>query len=192
MPKVEVPLYLQPHIDFCVPTCIKMVLDSLRLAHGEKIPRLSIRTIRKTVRTQEGRGTTFDDIDRINQRLLPSIPSVKFCPEFPCEWSTVGKENREGRPIIAWLWIPDDRDPQRIRGCGHSVVITDLDESLGEVFYNDPLKGECKEDTGSFISKWEHEAVNRTLIRVEVGERKQREISEFAVGYEDEEENEPE
>lgn len=68
------------------------------------------------------------------------------------------------------------------------MVITDLDLPLGEIYYNDPLKGSCKEDMGSFISKWEHEEVNRSLVRAEVGERAQREMVEYSEKFEEEEE----
>jgi hypothetical protein len=188
MPRIEVPLFLQPRPDYCVPTCIKMVLESLRLKHGEKVPRLSIKTIARIVKTEVGRGTSFDDIPRVNTRMLPSIPSLKFYAEFPCPWDDIIRENKEEKPIIAWMWLPNSKDPTGERGCGHSVVITDLDLSLGEIYYNDPIKGVCQEDMGKFISKWEHEAVNRSLIRVEVGERAQRDLSEYSIEFEKEEE----
>jgi hypothetical protein len=101
----------------------------------------SIKTIARIVRTEVGRGTSFDDIPRINTRLLPSIPSVRFYAEYPCAWDDIVKENNEGKPIIAWVWLPDSRDPSGERGCGHSVVITDLDLSLGEIYFNDPIRG---------------------------------------------------
>jgi hypothetical protein len=165
-----------------------MVLESLRQKHGEKVPRLSIKTIARIIKTEAGRGTSFDDITRVNTRLLPSIPSIKFYAEFPCPWDNIIKENGEEKPIIAWVWLPNNRDPTGERGCGHSVVITDLDLSLGEIFYNDPLTGVCREDMGKFISKWEHEEVNRSLVRVEVGERAQRVLGEYSIEFEEEEE----
>lgn len=99
MPKVEVPLFLQPHIDYCVPTSVKMVLESLRLKYGEKVPRLSTKTIARIVRAIPGRGTSFEDITRINARLLPSIPSVKFFAEYPCPWDDIVRENSERNPL---------------------------------------------------------------------------------------------
>jgi hypothetical protein len=42
---------------------------------------------------------------------------------------------------------------------------------------------------GTFISKWEHQAVNRSLNRVEVGERAQRDLSEYSIKFEEEEES---
>lgn len=187
MPKVEVPLFLQPHPDYCVPTCIKMVLESLRNKYGNGIPLLSIKIIAKAIKTIIGEGTSFDFIHEINARLLTSVPSVKFLAKFPCKWDEVIEENNEGKPIIAWIWLSDSRDPTGEKGCGHSVVITDIDVSLGEIFYNDPLKGLCKEDIGTFISKWEHEVVNQSLIKVEIEDRAQRYLPEYSEEVEEEE-----
>lgn len=103
-----------------------MVLAYLRATYGETIPILSIKTIAKIVKTTKGSGTAFDDIQRINERLLPCIPSVRFVPEYPCEWEEIMKEYNESKPIIAWMWLSDNRDATGIRGCGHSVVIFDI------------------------------------------------------------------
>lgn len=144
------------------------------------------------MKTTKGSGTAFDDIQRINERLLPCIPSVRFVPEYPCEWEEIMKEYNESKPIIAWMWLSDNRDATGIRGCGHSVVIFDI-LPQGLICYNDPIHGVVSEDTGTFISKWEHEDVNRTLVKVKVGDRTQRDMSEYLIetieGEEDEASN---
>lgn len=104
MVKLNVPLFRQPHPEYCVPTCVKMVLEHLRQRYGNKIPRLSISTIAETIGTLVGGGgTTFDDVTRINEKLLPSEPSVEFSPEYPCEWKEIVEENEKRKPIIAWI-----------------------------------------------------------------------------------------
>jgi len=183
MVKLNVPLFRQPHPDYCVPTCLKMILEYLRERYGNKVPRLSISTIAETIETLVGGGgTTFDDVTRINERLLASEPSVEFSPEYPCEWREIVEENEKGKPIIAWIWLSSDRaSDNREHGCGHSVVIFDINVSEGVIYYNDPIHGNVDEDIGRFISKWEHEDVNKTLIKVKVGERVQRKIPEYAM-----------
>jgi len=183
MVRLDIPLFHQPHPDYCVPACIKMVLDYLRQRYGNKIPRLSISAIAETVLAQtEGGGTSFDDIIRINEKLLTSEPSVEFAPKYPCEWEEIVEENTKGKPIIAWIWLSDNRG----HGCGHSVVIFDINVSEGVIYYKDPIHGDIEEDVGQFISKWEHEDVNKTLVKVKVGERVQRKIPEYAMEREEE------
>jgi CRISPR/Cas system-associated endoribonuclease Cas2 len=59
------------------------------------------------------------------------------------------------------------------------VVIYDVNESTGEIYYNDPAQKPRCEDVASFISKWEDENVQRSLISVEVEKRKQTKIQEY-------------
>jgi len=162
---------------------MKMVLEHLRNIYGNKIPRLSIKTIAKIVRAEIGGGTVFQDVVRINEALLSAEPSVEFIPEYPCDWKEIVEENEKGKPIIAWVWLSDNRG----HGCGHSVVVFEIDRSEGTIYYNDPAHGVIEEDIGKFISKWEHEDVNRSLIKVKVGERIQRKIPEYLKEIEEEE-----
>lgn len=174
MVRLNVPLFRQSTPHHCVPACYKMVLEHLREAHGEKIPKLSIKKIAQIIRTEIG-GTRWVNLTRINEALLTSFPSVEFVPEYPCDWKEVENENTKGKPIIVWIWLSDDRG----LGCGHSVVVFDIDRSEGVVHYNDPARGIIHEDIGTFISKWENENVNKSLIKVKVGERIQRKLPEY-------------
>jgi len=183
MVKLDVPLFRQPHVDYCVPACIKMVLEYLRNIHGDKVPRLSIKTIAKTIRTEVGKGTVFHDITKINEMISSSLPSVDFVVEYPCEWDEIVEENENRKPIIAWIWLSDNRG----HGCGHSVVVFDIDRSEGVIYYNDPALGVVQEDIGKFISKWEDENVNSSLIKVRVGEKIQRKLPEYSIEIEKEE-----
>lgn len=152
-----------------------MVLEYLRSVHGNKIPRLSIKRIAQVVGAVRGKGTVFHDVAKINEELRTAIPSVEFVPGYPCDWKEILEENEKGKPIIAWLWLSDNRG----HGCGHSVVIFDVNPSEGSIHYNDPARGVTKEEIGKFISQWEQVDVNRSLIKVKVGEKIQREIVEY-------------
>ncbi len=53
-------------------------------------------------------------------------------------------------------------------GTGHSVVITDVDREKGVVTFNDPAVGLRELDVVTFISQWENENVDKTLILLEI------------------------
>jgi len=180
--RLDVPFFGQPDPDYCVPACIKMVLEHIKNVYDGKIPRLSISNIATSIRTRKGRGTSFDTIKEINELLSGSEPSVEFFPEFPCEWEEVEEENDNRNPIIAWKWLSDNRGG----GTGHSVVVIDVNHDEGIIVYNDPLVGEKNEDVGSFISAWEDENVNRTLIKVRIGMKIQKKIPDYPIKAEEE------
>ena len=64
-------------------------------------------------------------------------------------------------------------------GTGHSVVITDVDPKNGIVTFIDPAMGEKTQDIVTFISQWENENVDKTLILLEFERRKQKLVSEY-------------
>ena len=180
MPRINVPLYRQPHPDYCVPACMKMIIDYLRQVYGEKeIPNVPINKIAKQIRTdtRSGGQTTIDNISLINDSLVTSNFCIRFIAKYPSEWKTVLKENEKGNPVIAWIWITDKRNSNI--GCGHSVVIIDIDREKGVVTVNDPARGQRNENVVTFISQWENENVDKTLILLEVEKRKQTKLQEF-------------
>jgi hypothetical protein len=169
VPKINVPLFRQPHPDYCVPACIKMVIDYLRQVYGdEEIPNLPISKIAKQIKTDTKNGgqTTIDNVPLINNLLNTRNFHIRFSPKYPCDWKTVIQENENGKPVIAWIWN-SDKNNQAI-GTGHSVVITDVDREKGMVAFNDPAIGLRKTDTITFISQWENENVDKTLILLEI------------------------
>ena len=52
MTELNVPLWGQPTRNYCVPTCLKMILEFLRQKYGDAIPKLSISQIARIVNTQ--------------------------------------------------------------------------------------------------------------------------------------------
>lgn len=137
---------------------------------------MSISTIARTVETEIGGGTLFHNVTLINERLISKKLYVRFVPRYPCDWKDIEDQNDRRKPIIAWIWLSGDSGT---RGCGHSVVIVDIDRSGGMIHYIDPARGEIVESIVEFISKWENENVNRSLYMVEVERREQTRITEY-------------
>jgi len=162
-------MFRQPHPDYCVPACIKMVLDYLRQVYGDnEIPNYSISRLAKQMKTdaKSGGQTIIDNIPLVNELLTTRNFNIRFVPIYPCEWKSVLKENENGKPVIAWIWDPDKNDPNI--GTGHSVVITNVDKENGIIFLNDPARGQISLDVVTFISQWENENVDKTLILLEI------------------------
>jgi len=177
--RVDVPFRRQPNGDYCVPTCIWMVNEYLRKKYGEKeIRKLSVKKIAKQILTKLGGGTEFKNISLINKIYTSKKYRITFNPQSPRSWSDIIEENKNQKPLIAWIWLSND---EGTRGVGHSVVICDIDKSRGDIYYNDPAKKPMRrEDIASFISKWENENVNCAIITVEVEKRKQTQIPEYS------------
>ncbi len=169
MPKIDVPLFRQPHPDYCVPACIKMVIDYLRQVYGDaEIPNYLVSKIARQIKTDAKNGgqTILENVALINDLLSTRNFHIRFISKYPCEWKTVIQENENGKPVIAWVWNADRNDPTI--GSGHSVVITDVDRENGTVDFNDPAVGFRKLDIVTFISQWENENVDKTLILLEI------------------------
>lgn len=179
-------MFRQPHPDYCVPACLKMVLDCLRQLYGSnEIPNYSISKLAKQIKTDAKNGgqTILENVSLVNDLLKTRNFRIKFTPTYPCEWKTILKENGNGRPVIAWIWDADKNKPEV--GTGHSVVVTDVDKENGVIFLNDPARGQISMDIVTFISRWDNENVDKTLILLEIGENnpvdrlKQKKLSEF-------------
>ena len=156
-----------------------MIVDHLRKIYGEdEIPSYLISKIAKKMKTDAKNGgqTMIDNVPLVNDLFVTKHFKIKFIPKYPCDWRTVEAENNKYNPVIAWIWTTDKKDPTI--GTGHSVVVTNVDPE-GIVEFNDPARGEQKLDTVRFISQWENENVNKTLILVEVEKRNQTELPEF-------------
>ncbi|MGD0496207.1 MAG: C39 family peptidase [Candidatus Bathyarchaeia archaeon] len=164
---LEVPVVYQEDDFSCVPACIKMVLEFVRTQNpGAYVPNVETREIGETIGTDE-LGTSLDDVKKINDKLLKTVPSVEFVTEMNCSFFEIEKEILQGKPVIAWIKIP----------YSHSVVVTGLDTTLLIVYYNDPQRGKRQMEMGKFISCWGE--VDNTLIKVKVGEKLQRIMPEY-------------
>ncbi len=169
MTELDVPLWGQPARNYCVPTCLKMLVEFLRQTFGDAIPRLSISQIARIVNTQWD-GTAPKEVENINKYF-----EAKLCIEFKAEYMRrfpeIQKELKEGRPVIAWL--NSQKPPDKL---WHAVVVRGFDEANFVVF-NDPW--DCKrktEEVGVFISKWGTEA---KMVRLLISKEKQSSLIEY-------------
>lgn len=165
-------MFGQPTVYYCVPACIKMVLEYARKKYGKEIPRLSIKTIARVVGTTID-GTAPKDVENMNERLSKAVPSVEFKTEFLSRFPEIVKElNDEENPVIAWINCVEPPDT-----VWHAVVVTGFDPETNTIFYNDPEGSvKKKEEVGIFINKW---GVSGRLVKVLIGKKLQRHINEW-------------
>ena len=165
---LEVPIIYQETDFSCVPVCIKMVLEFIRSQNTDGyIPDIDVNEISETIGTDE-LGTSLDNVKKINEKLLKTVPSIEFVTEMNCSFSEIEEEVLHGKPVVAWARLP----------FSHSVVVTGVDTTLLVVYYNDPQKGKKQMEMGRFISCWGE--MDNTLIKVKVGEKLQRIMPEYA------------
>jgi ABC-type bacteriocin/lantibiotic exporter with double-glycine peptidase domain len=152
MPKLNVPSWGQPSPNYCVPACIKMILEYLRQDYGDNIPRLSLSRIARIVETKWD-GTSPKDVENINKYLETKV-CIKFKAQFMGHFQDIEKELREKRPVIVWVNIAPA--PNLL---WHAVVVRGFDPDTNSVFFNDPWDNrEKSEEVGVFIQKWSTEA----------------------------------
>lgn len=170
----------QPRQNYCVPACLKMVLEYARERNGPGIPLLSIKTIARAVKT-EFEGTAPKDVENLNRLLYRSKPSVKFKAEFMSRFPTIERELREYRPVIVWM---NSVDPPDI--VWHAVVVSGFLPENNRVLLRDPENKELKNlEAGVFVSKW---GLQARLIKVIIGEKEQTHIVDWATVTSTEEE----
>ena len=120
-------------------------------------------------------GTEYDAIEKINKLVEKSIPSVEFKRDstYP-QWDSIVEDLGDKKPVVIWIECKD----QLGHPYGHSVVVDGYINN--KVLYKDPLHGDMEEGIDTFLSKWD--AMDRYAIRVKVGERKGRKLTEFMSG----------
>jgi ABC-type bacteriocin/lantibiotic exporter with double-glycine peptidase domain len=180
VPKISIDNFRQPHPDYCVPACIKMIYDHLRKIYGEdELPAVLISKIAHTMKTDTKYGgqTIIDNVSLVNKLFETKRFCIKFIPKYPCEWKIAIDENLKGNPVIAWIWDSNKNEPEK--GTGHSVVITNINRDLGTVELNDPARGQRSVNIIEFISQWENENVNRTLILLQVERKVETKLQDF-------------
>lgn len=172
MVELNVPMFGQPIFYYCVPTCVKMVLEYVREKHGKtRIPRLSIKRIANVVKTTVD-GTAPRDVENMNEALSGAVPSVEFEAKFLSRFPEVIEELNGERPVIVWINVVEPPDIVL-----HAVVITGFDPETNKVFFNDPDGAvEKTEEVGIFVRKWGDYA---RLVKVLIGRKQQRHINEW-------------
>lgn len=157
--------------NLCVPLCLKMVLEYLATATGNtNLSALSVKQIARAVHTKPD-GTDFEDVDDINLKLEKIVPSVEFeVNDKRYDFKAIESELARRTPVIAWLYLKD------ADGSGwHSVVVTGYDRINQRIMVNDPWRGQLSMTVGDFMREWH----NQMLIRLKLGTRIQRRITEF-------------
>jgi len=174
MVKLNVERFGQPQPYQCVPTCLKMVLEYIRANHGNKIPRLSIKTISRIVKTTKD-GTIPKDVERMNEALRKANPSIEFEVKLLSRFPEILQElNENNNPVMVWI---NNVEPPDI--VWHAVVVIGFNPETNEVYYNDPWdNSEKSEDAGIFSKKW---GVQSRMVKVLIGKKKQRHVDEWAL-----------
>lgn len=170
MTELNVPLWGQPARNYCVPACLKMLLEFLRQNYGDAIPKLSISQIARIVNTQWD-GTAPKDVENINKYFEAKL-CIDFKAEYMRRFPEIQKELTEERPVITW--INSQKPPDTL---WHAVVVRGFNES-NFVVYNDPW--DCKrktEEVGIFINKWGTEA---KMVKLLISKEKQSYLYEYS------------
>ena len=174
--RLDVPLEKQEEDYTCTPVCMKMVLEYIRDKFSEGLPDLDSSIIAKTIKTKasadEG-GTTFENIELINEKLKKTRPSLRFVAVWGQNFSEIKDELENDHPVIAWVMMPSSQGDYP-----HSKVITGIDDEEKLLIYcNDPVYEREDIPLTKFYNMWER--AYRILIKVEIGEEKQRSIEEW-------------
>jgi ABC-type bacteriocin/lantibiotic exporter with double-glycine peptidase domain len=175
MTSLDVPLIFQEDDHSCTPVCMKMVLEFVRRKFTQGIPDLDVPEVADAVRASaDDGGTTFENIELINELLLDAKPSLEFVAGSGHSFDEIKEELGEPNrlPVIAWITVPS---PQG--SFNHSIVITDIDEEKLIICLNDPVYGKETMSIREFMQMWEQSF--RILIRIRIGERKQRLMKEY-------------
>jgi predicted double-glycine peptidase len=150
-----------------------MVLEYMRDRIHEGFPELDVATISETIKTSadEG-GTTFENIKLINEKLKKTMPSLEFIAGSSHQFEEIKEEIKNDRPVIAWVTMPSPHGD-----FNHSIVITGYDDEKLLIYCNDPVYGRENMPIRKFMDIWENSF--RILIKIQIGEKKQRLIEEY-------------
>lgn len=178
----EISITLQQDDYSCAPYCIKMILDYLSQIY-DSIPNIEPNEIAECIGTTEMGTPSGSNLDNINGLLTRCVPSIEFYRDTSHpRWASIVKDLSGNKPTILWILCEDAAG----RYFEHSVVVTGYKNR--RVIYIDPIYGRREESVDTFLEKWED--VDRFAIRLRVGERIERKLTEYILngneGVEDE------
>lgn len=139
-----------------------------------EVPSFEIAEIARTIRTNET-GTLLGNVRKINVALEKAIPSVEFSVDFKShQFREIEKELANSRPVIAWLFVKEGN-----RRYEHTLVVRGYDKEKQLVAVNDSLRGNGPSEVpiSKFMEEWE--GAGGTLIKLRVGARVQRKLTEY-------------
>ncbi|WGM90694.1 MAG: papain-like cysteine protease family protein [Candidatus Bathyarchaeum tardum] len=159
----------------CIPRCVKMVLMFIKNFYPQgRVPDFDLEEIGKIIDTRAD-GTYPNMILNLNSvpEVLAAIPSIEF--EYALKWHTLTEletEIGDGQPPIVMIDLKDDQ-----HRCKHAVVITEVNESTNQVYFNDPIYGERSMYIPDFLASWD--SWDREVVKIKIGKKKQRMLEEF-------------
>jgi hypothetical protein len=163
---MDVPVEYQDDDYSCTPICMLMVLKFIKDRFTSGFPDLTLADISKVIKTSadEG-GTTFENIENINELFKKTSPSLEIVPDFGHKFEDIVEEvKKKLRPVIAWVLMSDPNGPYE-----HAIVITDVDEDKLIIYCNDPVYGKGTIPTRQFMDMWN--GCFRILIEFKIGEK---------------------
>ena len=155
-----------------------MVLEYIQDRFSEGFPDLSSSVIAETIKTKpsslvDDGGTTFENIELINEKLKHTRPSLRFIMSADKKISDIKNELNKGLPVIVGVMMPSSQEPY-----GHSKVITGIDDEENLlIFCNDPVYEKEELPLTQFIPMWKE--AFRLMIKVEIGEEGQTSIEQY-------------
>ena len=172
--KLIVPLIPQHEQFYCVPACIKMVLEYLnqRGKLTAPLPDLTISDIAKAIKTQD--GTWAPDVPLLNPLLEEANPSVEFEDAYRSRRvEEIDGEIDAGRPCIPFLYLTDG-----VHHTWHAVVVSYIKIDRNTITINDP--GPAIERTmvlSEFQGLWTRAWT--TLLKVQIGRSTRTVLTQF-------------
>lgn len=159
-----------------------MAIDYVRRVLAEpapQIPSFEVKEIAKIVGTTVT-GTELRNVPDINRALERSIPSVEFVVDYVShDFREIEEELAHYRPVIPWLFIREAG-----REYEHTLVVRGYEPQQQLIDVNDPQRGNGRPTQmpiTQFIEEWE--GTERMLIKLKVGARIQRRLTEYMEKY---------
>ena len=170
--RLQVPVVSQEDEFYCVPACLKMVLEYLNNGTLKvPTPNFTVEEIARIVKTQD--GTWVHEVPLINPRIINAVPSVEFEDEYKSRRiEEIKTELSAGRPVIALMELTDG-----VHRAWHAVVVTDINLDENKIWFNDPAVGEVTMSLRQFQALWERAFT--TLIKVQIGRATRTVIEQY-------------
>lgn len=173
--RLNVPLIKQHEEFWCVPACIKMVLEYLNRSGMLTIPvpSFTLLEIGKIVQTQD--GTRAHNVPLINSHLEQAVPSVEFVDDYKVRSvDEIEEENTARRPCICWMTLTDGH----YHNPAHAVVVIDIDQERNRITFNDPgPPRESPQPLSAFQAVWERSYT--TMVKLQIGKNTRTVLSQF-------------
>lgn len=172
-------VFQDPNEGTCVPICLYIAMKILELKGVQGVPDLTWSQIAKIIGTEADGTPLGDNIEKINEKMIATIPQYKFDINYGViKWKSIiddiHVENPLNTPVVAMI---GQFDSQELNWMPHAVVLLHASDKY-TVFF-DPFYGEISEPTNSFFTKWL--ALDRYCVRLKHVPRTQRILEEYTL-----------